>query len=531
MFIEFSIRNYRSFGEIENLNLQAARIKSRYEYVDRQNIVEVSEKLSLLKSKAIYGANASGKSNLIRAVVSMLHIIRDSVKDESTLSSRIEPFELCEDYLNQPSFFQVVFIHDGVRYRYGFEASEEAIHSEWLFGVPQKQEVYYFKREGMEVQVNKNRFREGIRLLDLSDDDGFPLYRKDALFLTVAATFNGPVSKSLMDYLENKISVISGLDDPHGYEAAMRAMSEEKLRKKIVEVMRAADFDIEDLEWKETLHQKASEETAKNSLEVETSLIQVVKKKYNSDGSAIVGKRMLFWNQEGEGVKKMFVLSPFLIKALDNGGAFFVDEFDARLHPRLSRKIVELFHSQRSNPNGAQLIFAAHDTNFMDTHLLRRDQICLVEKDQYGASHLHSLVEYKGVRNDASFEKDYLKGKYNAVPLLSKLEEPFVEYRKRTETKPPPSLSPVLFWDTDPEKIRWEEKAAYVISRAVMYGTKEDWNAIKIYYGLERIKEEMVKVRYLDPKSLHFLSLILETPKEKFRCYSLMQSQPTPWNS
>ncbi|MBK7410268.1 MAG: ATP-binding protein [Saprospirales bacterium] len=134
---------------------------------------------------------------------------------------------------------------------------------------------------------------------------------------------------------------------------------------------------------------------------------------------------------EAEGTKKLFHLSPLLFSVLKKGSILFIDELDARMHPKLTRKVVELFHSETTNPNNAQLIFVTHDSNLLDAHLLRRDQISFAKKDKQGATELYSLVEYKGVRNDASYEKDYLLGKYEAIPEnLNVLEDVFVEYQR-----------------------------------------------------------------------------------------------------
>ena len=123
---------------------------------------------------------------------------------------------------------------------------------------------------------------------------------------------------------------------------------------------------------------------------------------------------MLF--DESEGSKKMFEVSPLILDALNENRVLIMDEFDARFHPLLTRKIVELFNSNLNK--GSQFVFATHDTNLLNAKLLRRDQVCFVEKDKYGASHFYSLVDFKGVRNDASFEKDYVSGKYGAIPFL-----------------------------------------------------------------------------------------------------------------
>lgn len=153
--------------------------------------------------------------------------------------------------------------------------------------------------------------------------------------------------------------------------------------------------------------------------------LEVQKEVYDDNGTVVDTVGMEMGSSEAEGTKKLFGLAPFIFNTLDQpkGGVLFIDEFDARLHPKLSRKIVELFNSKITNPNNAQLIFITHDSNFLDAKLLRRDQIAFVEKDKKGVSTIHSLVEFKGIRNDASFEKDYLKGKYGAIPILNQLDQ------------------------------------------------------------------------------------------------------------
>ena len=144
--------------------------------------------------------------------------------------------------------------------------------------------------------------------------------------------------------------------------------------------------------------------------------VVVYRSLYDSKGKVSGEVPIMLYFQEAEGTKKFFAMSHLIFLVLEKGGVLFVDEFDARMHPRLTRKIVQVFNSTKSNPNNAQLVFVTHDSTLLDAKLLRRDQIVFAKKDKYGATELFSLAEFKGVRNDASFEKDYLAGKYGAVP-------------------------------------------------------------------------------------------------------------------
>jgi len=147
---------------------------------------------------------------------------------------------------------------------------------------------------------------------------------------------------------------------------------------------------------------------------------------YDADGKLSASEAFDLQGQESEGTKKLFAMAGSLVNALDVGLTLFVDELDVKLHPLITRAVISLFNSKETNPKGAQLIFATHDANLLDNRLLRRDQIWFVEKDRYGASHLVSLAEYR-VRKEASFEKDYLQGRYGGVPSLGDLSHLFEE--------------------------------------------------------------------------------------------------------
>lgn len=401
----------------------------------------INEQLSLLKSKGIFGANASGKSNLVRAFAGMLTIIQDCLKDSQILERRINPFLFQHENLRRPSFFQIVVIVDGIQYRYGFEATKNAIISEWLFGkpitleggFPKARERYYFTREGMEVKINDERFREGERFVKMTQGTP-PLYRENTLFLSVVAAFNGTVSKRITDTFQHRVKVVSGLEEPERWVYVLRAMSEwPGYTEKLTQLLKAIDQSIDSIELVEVpSEQFAKVEMIKDprDAKVEKAAFIIVNRSLRDERGEIVQKIPLdLYNQEAEGTKKIATLSPVLFDILDRGGILWIDEFDARMHPRLTRKVIELFHQSSTNPLGAQLVFVTHDSNLLDAKLLRRDQIAFAKKDKYGATDLYSLVEFKGVRNDSSFEKDYLLGKYNAIPNnLNVLEEAIENY-------------------------------------------------------------------------------------------------------
>lgn len=409
MFIDFSVENYRSIKDMQTLSMSAANIISKYKQLDKENVSKHSSKLSTLKSKAIYGANASGKSNLIRALVAFISVIANSVKDEKILNSRIESFELSTETEKKPSYFQLSFLLNKVYYRYGFEATNKEIKSEWLFGSPGKKEVPFFTRENTKIVVNENQFKEGSKVSDLYSQPENDIARSNSLFITAVKSFSGGIAREIVDYLSSYI-IISGLSDFTLHKIAEESLGNESKRIKIAELLRVADVGIDDIGRIEYQSNKEIEKNDKKFLTVTQH------KKFDKNLKQAGSANFYMLTNESEGSKKMFEVSPLILDALNENRVLVMDEFDARFHPLLTRKIVELFNSNANK--GSQFVFATHDTNLLNAKLLRRDQICFVEKDKYGASHFYSLIDFKGIRNDASFEKDYVSGKYGAIPFL-----------------------------------------------------------------------------------------------------------------
>ncbi len=408
MLVEFSVGNFWSFKEVQTLQMRAAKISSKYPKLDEDNVVVVDEQLSLLKSKAVFGANGSGKSNLVRAFHSMRMIIEESVKDMKILEASIFPFRLSSETEKQPTFFQIVFVFEETLFRYGFEANSKAIVSEWLFGKALNakkgsRERFYFTREGNNLEVNESLLKEAKeKHLTASGTDAPPLFRENTLYLALLATYNVSLILNVYNYLLIKIAPIFSESDPIRLTNLMQSP---KFRIKATELLNAIDPTIKEIK-------------------IEHGIIWTIRHIEEENETKPVP--FILAAQEAEGTKKIFGLSPYILAALEFGGTLIIDEFDAKMHPQLTRKIVELFHSPSTNLNNAQLVFITHDSNLLDPHLLRRDQICFVQKDKNGATELYSLVEFKGVRNDASFEKDYLQGKYRAVPTnLNQLEALF----------------------------------------------------------------------------------------------------------
>ncbi len=418
---EFSFGNFRSFKDINTLNLAPANVKSKNKNMDISNIISC-EKQSFLKSKAIYGANASGKSNIIRALIVFLRIIDECVQNKDILILT-ESFRLSTETENEPTFFQMIFWLDNIKYRYGFETTDKEITAEWLFATPKKRELPYFIRENQQIiHLDKTNFKEAYKLTLLADNE--EIFRDNSLFLSTLAKFGiAKLSKKLVEEITS-IRIINGLGrDGMMFDEAQQALQYNNEKQYMLNLLKVADIGIDDIiqyEFSSNNIPETVEENIKETIK-DTKMLFSIKNKFDENNNEIDIAPMPFKRCESEGTIKLFELSPYIYHTLKTQGVLIIDEFDARFHSLLTKKIVELFNSEGNQ--SAQLIFTTHDTNLLDAELLRRDQIEFVEKDKYGASHLYSLVEFKGSRKNNLFEKNYIQGKYGAIPFLSNFKE------------------------------------------------------------------------------------------------------------
>ncbi|MDI9571355.1 MAG: ATP-binding protein [Pseudomonadota bacterium] len=421
MLIEFSVANYLSFKDRVTFSMVASSDDAL-----RESNIFSSGKKRLVKSAVIYGANASGKSNLLSAMGFMRRMVLVSSKEtQANEEIDVDNFKLSTECDEKPSFFEIVFIRNGNTYRYGFEADRKRIRTEWLFTVPSTKEAELFVREDNRFKINRSRFREGMGLDTKT--------RENALFLSVCAHFNGEVSKNLLLWFKN-FRFVHGL-----YNYAHLGLTIDKLKtaeqkQRVMEMTHMADFCIDDVEGREEkltmeklpkdMPEEIKRDIVKRGItEVELKTTHLKYGEHNDEVGTVVFD--LRENESG-GTQKLLSMAGPLLDTIETGGILVIDELDARLHPLLTRAIVALFSSPANDKN-AQLVFATHDTNLLSNKFFRRDQIWFAEKDRYGVSDLYSLAELRGVRKEASFGKDYILGKYGAIPFIGDMTWLFCE--------------------------------------------------------------------------------------------------------
>lgn len=444
MLVQFSVQNYKSFRDEAKLSLVASGYDK--DPLTEANLIagDLTGPVRLLRTAAIYGANAAGKSKLVEAMhVMRLFILRSAASTGQKIP--VVPFRLNPDTDKAPSEFELVFLHEGDLFRYGFAATADHVVAEWLFyrpdlARPKTKEIEIFYRDGQTFDaVHPRQFKIGARLIK----DG--MIRPDALLLSVAAQFNEVLAQRVFGWLA-RFNIISGLQE-EGYEGfTVSKVMHPTGKGAIMGFLREADLGITDVRVRAIEHESDLpgnlpadlRERFTATLTEKDGVIfggaKAIHRVYDSSGNR-TGVLEFDMEDESSGTQKYFALSGPILETLQQGDVLVIDELESKLHPNLVQKIVGLFHSPVTNPRHAQLIFNTHDSNLMTaespssvgaaTPLLRRDQIWFVKKDRYGASSLYSLAGFKTdqVRKSDDFREKYLQGRYGAVPYLNEYEE------------------------------------------------------------------------------------------------------------
>jgi len=418
MLINFKIKNFRSIKNEVILDLQATSDKT----MKSSSVVEY-ENTSLLKSVAIYGSNASGKSNIMKAFSIFEEMVQKSLlRANLTTPLPSEVFKLSPETKEKPSFFEMTFLMKKEIYSYGFEITKQMITKEWLKQKRGKKTL--FERDKQEIKTNKNYFKEGSEALKKQTSE-------KVLFLSVLSSNNTPLSKEIVQFIQ-KMNYISGTNRGSTMDYAFGQYKENSKRaKQMKELIVKADFGIVDIKASEkiisvkdiqNMPDKIKELFFKENSKIAEQTLKFFHKSFNEEQEEIEHVELDFFSEESEGTQQFFALSAPILDTLEHGKILFIDEIDSSLHPILCQYLVSIFNSKEKNPNNAQLIFTTHDTSLLKDDLLRRDQIYFTEKNKFGATELFSLSntsERKGV----DFAKRYLEGRYNAIPYISDYED------------------------------------------------------------------------------------------------------------
>ena len=411
MLIRFSFKNFKSFKNENCLDMEATSLKE-HEY----NVAKIDNG-EYLKVSAIYGANASGKTNVLQAFDYMKK--RILVSDDSKKNSPIDEENVYSFMINNdPIALEVeILAKNNKIYKYGFELVKDNIISEWLYEKRVNKFYSIFERKNNNIKMMRDN-----KLSKLANID------ERTLFLNIYSKIDKDNEdfSNVYDWFVN--STYLDLGNPNferfiNNRVSLKILSDENYKKELLKFIRTFDSGIEGIK------------TTPDSIEAVKSNngiidIEVIHKGENGELKALP------FYLESNGTRKMFHLFDFFMDALKNGMVLFVDELDAKLHPLLTRYIINLFHNSETNKGNGQLIYSTHDTVNLNKETFRRDEIWFAEKDKDGISEIYALSDYileddknagKKVRNDATYNKDYLTGRYGAIPVLEEFD---IDYEK-----------------------------------------------------------------------------------------------------
>ena len=431
MLVNFRFGNHRSFYEETTFSMEATTDKD----LIGLNTFSVDENLfnknenTLLKSAVVFGGNASGKTNLIKAIAYMRNVVLGSGGQEPIVKM-CEKFAFFTDAATEDSMFEVTFIEQGVLYTYGFSIGDGQITEEWLFRKKERLTPVFSRKAGrLKIAGTPNNIQQFINV------------QPTALLVSIGSNFNLPIKDSLgavYGWFQKLLIVYGNMTN----SLEIYTVNNEKYRKEALKILQRADIGISDMKVKKdrvVSNMHNIDEVLRFNTQLQTQLHGQLKQEENSlydidlrttfdvydkDGNVAKKKEVMLFKDRGfhsEGTERLVMYLGWLLAALDQGRVLFVDEIDSKLHFLMSDYLIGLFNSIDSNPHNAQLICTAHAVMLMDESL-RRDQIYFVSKDTKGQSHLCALSDYKNVRKTDLFSKKYLAGFYSKLPDLNQGE-------------------------------------------------------------------------------------------------------------
>ncbi len=413
MLIEFSIENFRSIKDEVTLSLLASSDKSL-----QNNLIktDVLKKEKLLRSVVIYGANASGKSNVLSAFDFLSELILQSHRNQKGDKILFTPFKLEKKYLSKPTKFRIVFIKDEINYVYGVSFTHEKIIDEYLYYYPKNHKAIIFERK------NTNDYKFTIDKTNqnfLSEKTP-----ENVLYLSRSSNLEYEKTNEAFEWFKDGLRTITTpFDNLSIMPYTADLLKEENSKSVILKSLYDADMGIDDIGITMI---KISDELPIDIPEKLKGILGkikdiIIEEEPNAESIKIhtLHKNVRFdFSEESEGTQRYFSLIGPLINAIGNGGTLIVDELDIKLHHNLTESLIKVFNNPEVNKKNAQLIFATHNTNLLDQKLFRRDQIWFTEKNpDDGSTDLYSLIEYKP-RKDKDITKGYLAGRYGGLPLI-----------------------------------------------------------------------------------------------------------------
>ena len=415
MLVEFRTKNFCSLRDEQLLSLVASKDKTLQD--SNTQATGISAAPTLLCSAVIYGANASGKSNLIKALQYMRVVVTESATAIAPGQIfGVQPFRLDPNSASQPSEFEVTFLLNGVRYQYGFAMTPQRIVSEHLLVYKAFKPQKWFTRR-FDIDTGKDVYEFGSGLKGPKNLwEGAT--RPNALFLSMAVQLNSIDLHPVFDWFSNQL-VIFDEQSQLSPQVSIQMLKQEESRKDICNFLTNADISLADIEVETRTVPGQSVHLDLLAGKTEVRLENIEEHKVRFRHVTEHGTAIFDLLEESNGTRNLLFLAGPVLNILNKGLTLIIDELDTSLHTLLVRELICLFHRPEINTKGAQLVFTTHDTSLLDApDLFRRDQVWFVEKNQDQASSLINLSEFSPRKNEA-LERGYLIGRYGGIPFFN----------------------------------------------------------------------------------------------------------------
>lgn len=420
MVLEFKLKNFKSFREEAVLSLSSETSKLKPNNVHTV-VNEKGQKFRVSKASVIYGANASGKSNLIKALAGLIDYIvsKPSVGDKISIYG---PFSFDMESLNRPTNYQLIFLGPSdIKFDYKIKVSSNAVLEESLDYFPEGRRNNLFKRSSQSESAEKvEEYTIG--------------HKKYAIFSnqSLLSKFGEEPHTILTEvylYFKNKFNTnASAVPERIRKRNTVKILMEnERLKESLTQLLRVADTKIDgiDIELEQIQEAEDMVSRVRNVFRIPTPSIRYIHDMYMGDSVIEAGGAYIPIELESMGSQILFTLGTDILRSIQMGQIMIVDELDSSLHPFVTKLLVMLFLSSKINTKGAQLIFNTHDVTLLDETLFRKDQVWFVEKNEKGESDLYALSDFEKLREDTPFEKWYLAGKFGGLPNIDSIESIF----------------------------------------------------------------------------------------------------------
>lgn len=423
MLVQFTIENFRSIHEETTFSMQTAPYLKKL----KNSNTLMTEPVNLLKSALVFGANGSGKTNLFKAVETLKGILLN-FKRKKNIKLPFQPFKMVSNYEASFTTFEIILMIKGTLFKYTLRYNEEFIQKESLVKIGKRSDSVIFLR-------NYN-FDDSTQNYELSDgiSDLTNITRKTMPYLSILANFNDSIAMEIISWFEESLVTVGADFETNKYKHVYEKLGNKKLKEKLLMFLRVADFNIVDIELRkrkeripekiklffETLFEEDSEEDNDEYMEILD--VFTVYNTYDSNFNIIDKSFLHADSYESRGTNKMILISLILLDAIENGKTLLIDEFDNAFHVAISSFLLKVFNSEFYNQS-SQFILNTHDLSLLDSSILRVDQVWFVEKDKHNTSEFYSLYDFNDNHNrassDMSFAKDYMRGKFGAVPVVN----------------------------------------------------------------------------------------------------------------